>query len=213
MHPRDASLGALADIGEGVMLPPDRVCFGALFRRHSRPPPPVRGADRGGLWRADARGRRRGAGGLRPAPPQERRLSGPAGCAVVALRRGAPTRQQPPSGDAQGRSTTAGMDSGRGSGHGRARGCSQHARPSGAGGLASRSRSDVGILDGAARGQSPGRGSGCTRTQRQHHALACAAGALASSSGPGGGSGGARRCVGIDGDHVRGRVGGGGGAA
>lgn len=213
MHPRDASLRGLADIGEGVMLTPVRVCFGALFRRHSRSPSRLCGADRGGLRCAYTRGRRCGAGGVRAVAPQEGRLSRHSGGALVALRGRTQAGQQPPSRDAPGRGARAGMGSGRGGGHGRSGRCSQDAWPSRASGVEAGPGGDVGILDGAARGQGSGRGCGRTGTQRQHDALTRAARAFAPSTGVDGGARVAGGGVGIDGDHVRGGVGRGGGGA
>lgn len=213
MQRRDASLRALADIGEGVMLTPVRDCFGALFRRHSWPPSPVRGADRGGLRRSFAGGRRCGPGGVRAASSQGRRLSRFASGAGVALRGGASVGQQSPSGDAQGSGARAGLGSGRGDGPGPARRCSQHAGPPRAGGGASRSHGRICVLDGAARGQGSGRGCGRAGAEGQHDALARAAGADAASACPDGGALGARSRFCTDGDDVRGGVGRGGGRA
>lgn len=195
------------------MLSLVRVCFGALLRRHPRPAPSLRGADRGSLRRSFPRGRRRGSGGLRVVAPQGRRFSRPSGGAVMALRRSPPAGEQSPSGDAQSRGAGAWVGPGRRSRHGPSRRCAQHPRTSRTRSGPSGSRGDVGVFDGAARGQGAGRGRGGARAQRQHHALACAARPRASAAGAHRCAGAAGHGLGVDGDHVRSRIGRGGGAA
>ncbi len=179
-----ASKRRLADIQGGVMLRLVRVRSRAPLRRHPRAASRVRPPHARVGGRLRERSRRRRPRGVRPAAPQGWGIPRPAIRALVALRRIPPAGQQPSPRKAAGRVSASGLVAPGGPGPRRPARGSHRPRARRPGGSSARPGRGHGVHAGRAGRPPAPRSRRRARAQRQHHALARAAGALPASSGP-----------------------------